>query len=186
LAGAELYRFTDQDGHTYYTNTPGDGRVKVALPIEKLRPQALSAASPGEGRKREAFQSIISSASRIFSVDADLIRAVIKAESDFNPRAVSPKGAMGLMQLMPGTALEMGVADPFDPEQNIRGGVRYLSQLLRLWDGQMPLALAAYNAGPGKVPGRSEIPAFEETRHYIQRVLYYYRNLKSKNDFSKP
>jgi soluble lytic murein transglycosylase-like protein len=176
FVAADLYRFTDQEGNTYYTNTPGDGRVKVALPRQADRSNSVYP-SPLRDRKGN-FDPIISSASRNFSVDPDLVRAVIQAESNFNPQAVSPKGAMGLMQLMPATAREMAVTDPFDPEENIQGGVRYLSELLRLLNHKLPLALAAYNAGPTKVLARNEIPPIEETQDYVQRVLRNYKNFK--------
>jgi soluble lytic murein transglycosylase-like protein len=176
FVAADLYRFTDQEGNAYYANTPGDGRVKVALPLQADRSKSNSP-SPLRDRKGN-FDPIISSASRNFSVDPDLVRAVIQAESNFNPQAVSPKGAMGLMQLMPATAREMAVTDPFDPEENIQGGVRYLSELLRLLNHKLPLALAAYNAGPTKVLARNEIPPIEETRDYVQRVLRNYKNFK--------
>jgi len=176
FSAADLYRFTDQDGNTYYTNTPGDGRVKVALSPQANRSKS---GSPSLIQDRKGnFDPIISSASRNFSVDPDLVRAVIQAESNFNPQAVSPKGAMGLMQLMPATAREMAVTDPFNPEENIQGGVRYLSELLQLLNHKLPLALAAYNAGPTKVLARNEIPPIEETKDYVQRVLRNYKNFK--------
>jgi soluble lytic murein transglycosylase-like protein len=178
FAAADLYRFTDKDGNTFYTNTPGDGRVKVFLPLQQDRAKIGSSLSV-RNRKGD-FEPIISSASRNYSVDPDLVRAVIQAESNYNPQAVSSKGAMGLMQLMPGTAREMAVADPFDPEENIHGGVRYLSELLRLLNNKLPLALAAYNAGPAKVLAKNEIPQIEETKDYVQKVLRNYKNLKKK------
>ena len=106
-----------------------------------------------------------------------LIRAVIKAESDFNPSAVSDKGAMGIMQLIPETARDMRVADPFNPEENIRGGSRYLRLMLDEFDGNLELALAAYNAGPEAVRRYGGIPPFEETRTYVERVKKYLHEL---------
>lgn len=103
-------------------------------------------------------------------VSADLVRAVIQVESAFNPAAVSPKGAMGLMQLMPATATEFGVQNPFEPEQNIRGGVAYLKRLLDRYDQRLELALAAYNAGPGNVEKYGDVPPFSETRNYIRKI----------------
>jgi soluble lytic murein transglycosylase-like protein len=175
-AAADFYCFTDGEGNTYYTNVPGNGRVKVPLPIKKT----LSKPSSPSSLDIAAYEPIITSAGQRFTIDPDLIRAVIKAESNFNHRAVSPKGALGLMQLMPETAQEMAVANPFNPEENIHGGVRYLSKLLQLLDRNLPLALAAYNAGPERVVSRNEIPPIEETRNYVKRVMMYYEDFKGR------
>jgi len=173
-----VYCFQDNGGAKYYTNAPGPGRTKVRLPLGGGKGNKVKF---NPGRQNETYEPAISYASQIFSVDSDIVRAVIKAESNYNPRAVSPKGAMGLMQLMPGTAREMGVADPFDPEANIHGGVRYLSQLLELLNGDIPLVLAAYNAGPLRVVGKNRIPQIPETRNYVEKVLKYYNYLKGRN-----
>lgn len=177
VVAADIYTFRDEGGVAYFTNTPGHGRYKVRLPLKKA---GLKPAGTIPACHREAYEPIIASTSEHFTVDSDLVRAVIKAESNFNPQAISPKGALGLMQLMPGTAQEMGVADPFDPVENIRGGVRYLSRLLTTLNGDFPLALAAYNAGPSRVIGQNKIPPIRETRDYVERVLNYYRNLKER------
>jgi soluble lytic murein transglycosylase len=121
---------------------------------------------------------MIRTASRIYGLDHRLVRAVIKAESNFDPGAVSHKGAMGLMQLMPETARDMGVKDPFDPLQNIFGGVRYLKFLMNRFHNSLFLALAAYNAGPEAVAEHGGIPPFEETNAYLRRVLRYYMKYK--------
>ncbi len=129
---------------------------------------------------RVAIDAAIRSAARKFSVDEALIRAVIHVESGFNPKAVSPKGATGLMQLMPGTARRFGVANARDPLQNIHGGTNYLRVLLDLFNGDLRLALAAYNAGEGAVLKHNRrIPPYEETREYVQLVLGRYRQLRS-------
>lgn len=114
--------------------------------------------------------------SKKYNVDPNLVRAIIKIESDFNPEAVSKKGALGLMQLMPSTAKILGVKDPLDIEQNIRGGVNYLSRLIRRWPDDLKKVLAAYNAGEGAVLKHNGIPPYKETLRYIDKVLRAYRN----------
>jgi len=117
-----------------------------------------------------AYESLIQEAAAAYRLDPAMIRAVMRMESAFNPLAVSRVGAEGLMQLMPALALEMGVVDSFDPRDNIMGGVRYLSELLDRHDGNVTLALASYNAGPGNVDRYGGVPPFRETRHYVKAV----------------
>lgn len=128
-------------------------------------------AKPKVSARQRQYDYLIEEYARAQGVSPDLVRAVIQAESNFNPRAVSAKGAMGLMQLMPATARELGVSDPFQPAQNIRGGVTYLARLLAKYDQNVELALAAYNAGAGNVERYGNtIPPFRETRDYVRKI----------------
>jgi soluble lytic murein transglycosylase-like protein len=125
-----------------------------------------------------AYRDDIVSAAKLTGVDAALLRAVIHAESGFNPRALSYKGAQGLMQLMPSTAFELGVGDAFDPAENISGGARYLAELLRDFKGDVKLAAAAYNAGAGAVTKYGGVPPYAETQVYVQRVALLYQRYR--------
>jgi len=143
--------------------------------VERLaqRGQPISSKSgfvPLTGKDPSQFDALIEAAARRHGLSADLIKAVIRAESNFDPTAVSAAGAKGLMQLMDATAAELGVRDSFDPAQNIEGGAAYLRQMLDRY-GQVPLALAAYNAGPGAVDRYAGIPPYAETQTYVHRVL---------------
>ena len=124
------------------------------------------------------YESIIEEASKKNKLDPLLVKAVIKQESNFNSRNVSPAGAQGLMQLMPDTARELGVKNSFDPTQNVQGGAKYLKQMLDLFDGSLPQALAAYNAGPNAVRKYGQVPSYKETRNYVRQVLKDYDSLR--------
>lgn len=124
-----------------------------------------------------SFDGPIEKAAQEFDLPRDLISAVILAESGGNPKAVSPAGARGLMQLMPATGREMGMSDPFDPEANIRAGSKYLKQMVDMWDGDLTLALASYNAGPANVSRYGGVPPFQETRQYVNKVMTNYEDM---------
>ena len=121
----------------------------------------------------EAYDALIEEAARLYKLDANLIRGVMRAESSFNPMVVSPAGAQGLMQIMPALAEELGVTDPFDPRQNVMAGARYLRQMLDAHHGNLRLALASYNAGPGNVARYKGVPPFKETRNYVKKITEY-------------
>lgn len=176
----DIYRFEDEEGTVHFTDTPTDHRFKIFMrDLRKDKKLRTSFNLGRTGRRPEEFESIISKYSSDYGVDRSLVKAVIHAESAYNPQAVSPKGARGLMQLMPGTAHDLKVADTFDPQDNIRGGVRYLRFLLDTFRGDVPLALAAYNAGLSKVARHGGIPPIEETRNYVSRVLALQKNYQS-------
>lgn len=163
-AEAAMYSFVDEYGRLHFTNVPGDSRYKEVPGFDAVRQAAL------EGR----YGQFITAAAERYSLDPELIKAVIKVESSFNPYAVSEQGAMGLMQLMPDTAREMEVETPFEAEENIMGGSRYLRQMLNLFDGDLSLGLAAYNAGPSRVRENGAIPKIPETEQYVKKVMREY------------
>ncbi len=167
-AGNAIYAWTDDEGVTHFTNVRADSRFE-RVAFRKPPPVRL-----GPAPRNVRFDGLIGLTAREHRVQPALVKAVIAAESNFDPGAVSRKGAQGLMQLMPSTAATLGVADPLHPVDNVRGGVRYLRAMLDRF-GDTPLALAAYNAGPTAVDRYGGIPPYPETRDYVQRVLTYYR-----------
>ena len=168
LSLADIYKHVDKDGVIHFSNVP-TAEGKWILVIKEKRVQFSL------GKNFEKYDPEILKASQRYSVDYNLVKAVIKAESNFNPKAVSRAGARGLMQLMPQTANLLQVNDSFHPEDNIDGGVRYLRYLLNLYNDNLQLALAAYNAGENAVFKYRGIPPYQETQTYVQRVLRYYQ-----------
>ncbi len=166
---ADIYGYRDKDGFLRFLPTEAGARPN--------RPGAIA----GKGGCSAAVEGIIHRAASRFKVEPCLLKAMIKVESDFDQKAVSHKGAKGLMQLMPQTARDLDVNDPFDPIENIAGGTRYLSLLLDRFKHDLRLALAAYNAGPEKVESYGGIPPIEETQSYVTRVLRAYRLYKDKD-----
>jgi soluble lytic murein transglycosylase-like protein len=167
-AHADIYRYQDEKGAWHFTNINSDTRYQLYIRVRDEDPSVFI----------EKYDLIIEQASDTFGIDSSLIKAVIKAESGFDHKATSSKGAQGLMQLMPKTATDMEVRDPYKPDQNIFGGARYLSDLLGRYNNDMELALAAYNAGPENVEAYNGVPPFPETETFIKRVLDYYNKYK--------
>jgi hypothetical protein len=167
-AHAQIYSWREADGVLVVSDRPRTSDL-AAVPVRGATAIRATRAAPAAAHL--AFSDIILRESARHRIRPELVRAVIQVESAFDPRARSAKGAMGLMQLMPGTAADLQVTDAFDPEQNIRGGVTYLRTLLDRFDGNEELALAAYNAGPGAVARHgNQVPPFTETRNYLAKV----------------
>jgi Rod binding domain-containing protein len=163
--------------HIEKVKTAGENPVQINISPDKKVPGIKP--SNDVLNKINRYDEIINDASTFFGVDKNLIKSVIIAESAGNEKALSSAKAKGLMQLMNGTAKDMGVVDIWDPRQNIFGGTKYLAQMLRQYNGDVKLALASYNAGPGNVEKHNGVPPFEETRNYIDKVIGLYKNLNS-------
>lgn len=190
VADADIYRYETENGDILMTTEPRKGLklLDVIKDSKKDSKKVASQSSPSASNAPKttsktqqtpvqtspnAYESFIQEASKIYGIPVPFIKAVIKIESNFNPRAVSRTGAMGLMQLMPATAEHMKVKDPFDPRQNILGGTRYLRRLSDRYDGDINLILFGYHAGPGNVEQKRGVP-FEETQQYIKNVYFWY------------
>lgn len=179
---ADVYKFTDKDGVVHYTNIRPSGQQNVktfSFPCYASDPKCNQLDWENIPLNRGAFKTEIEAAAEVFAVDDALIRAIIHAESAYQPEALSPKGAQGLMQLMPATQAELQVADVFDPVSNIEGGTLYLARLLQQFDQNVELAAAAYNAGPGAVLEYGGVPPYRETREYVRRIKILYRRYRS-------
>ena len=177
---ANIYAFKDEQGITHFSNLPHlDKRYKLVYKIPTsplLRPNAWSPVGP-RVVNIEKLVPIIANAARLNGLDAKLVHAVIRAESGYNEHAISSKGAVGLMQLIPATAQRYGVINSYDPTQNISGGTRYLRDLLKMFNGNVELALAGYNAGENAViRAGNRIPPYPETMAYVPKVLNFYRS----------
>jgi soluble lytic murein transglycosylase len=178
-AWADIYQYVDEQGVVHFTNTSGGGKHHRKVRAESPRPDNSPAQTPRplsapSGASNETYSEIINSACGKYGVDPSLVQAIVKVESDFNPFALSRKGAMGLMQLMPQTAMELNVRNSFSPRENIEGGVKHLRYLMDRYEGNLSLALAAYNSGENAVRQWGTIPPFKETQQYVKKILHLY------------
>lgn len=182
-ARADIYTYTDADGVVHISNVPparrrGVRRIRTSTSNERSSTERAPRPSGGPRDRSpdryHAYDAHIREAAALYRLPESFIRAVIRVESNYQPSVVSHAGACGLMQLMPGTAAQMGVTDVFDPRQNILGGARYLRILANTFSGDLVLTIAAYNAGQGAVLRYRGIPPYEETQRYVRRVLRYY------------
>ena len=172
----DIYKYVDPEGVIHLTNVPTEHNVPYVLVMREKR---IIIQIKGD---ISGYDDLIAKTSEKYRVDSALVKAIIKAESNFNHRAISPVGARGLMQLMPATAATLHVQDSFHPENNIDGGVRYLRYLMNLFNGNLPLVLAAYNYGENTVLRyKNRIPPYQETQTYVRRVLDYFSRYSSGN-----
>jgi soluble lytic murein transglycosylase-like protein len=166
-AQADIYLYVDSQGVLHFTNTPTSSKYKVYMPEPSKYRSALY--------NIKSYDDVISEAAARNGLSSSLLKAVIHVESYFNPRAVSKKGALGLMQIMPENLDKLNINDPFDPWENIMGGAFYFKTMLERFSGQVDLALAAYNAGPTAVEKYNDIPPYPETQRYVRKVMRAFR-----------
>ena len=167
---SDIYMYIDSNGIVHFTNTPTSSDYKLYIKEKTQRIQ--------QGISTKKYDDIIKKAQKRYGVEFSLIKAVIQVESGFNPKAVSKRGAKGLMQIMPDNYKNLFVKDPFNPSQNIMGGTLYLQRLLKRYKYKLPLALAAYNAGPQAVDKYKSIPPYEETQNFVEKVMKTYSRYK--------
>ncbi len=180
-AATKIYGYVDADGQRHYTDMPDSNRYRRLLLSAHALTESGDHYDPTLLARSPQYDPIIETAAAAASVESNLLRAVIAVESGFNSRAVSKRGAIGLMQLMPATALRFGVSDPYDPRQNVHAGAQYLKFLIARFGQNLSLALAAYNAGEQAVDrSGGQIPPYMETQAYVPRVLKIYRMLANQ------
>lgn len=180
VAEADIFQYIDDQGVLHLTDKPDNKDATLLRNSAKKKTHKKSYHTPKELKGR--FNRYIDNISRDHNVDPYLIRAIVEVESSYNHLAVSPKGALGLMQIMPATAKRFGVKNPFDPYSNIEGGVRYLKYLLKLFDNELRLSIAAYNCGERRVIEQWQIPQIKETQNYVKKVMTRYSRYRSLNN----
>ena len=179
---ADIYSYTDANGTVHFSNVPDSRRYALFMRTakEKTEVPLATGSAPSNKGNRVRFTPLVEEAASLNHLDPALLHALITTESGYNPRAVSPKGAIGLMQLMPDTARRYGVSNVFDPSQNIHAGAHYLKDLLQMFNQDINLALAAYNAGEKSViKYGNQIPPYRETVAYVPKVLSHYRRFRT-------
>lgn len=184
-ARADIFSYTDDEGVVHFTNKPKNGQFQLYLKSpQRRRASSVAPVMPSDTStdRFTRYDEWIRQAAILYQIPEELIRAVIKVESDYDPRAVSPAGARGLMQLIPETALRMQVRDPLDPREAIFGGTRYLRVLANMFNGDLELTIAGYNAGEAAVVRHAGIPPYRETQFYVTKVLSYYRQYRATKD----
>lgn len=172
VSGADIYRYVDAEGVIHFSNTQPDGKFKLYL---REGPKAVPRAQASAISGASWMTGYVDRFSRANDLPPALVHAIIKAESNGQRKAVSRKGAKGVMQLMPFTSKRLRVNDPFDPIENIEGGIKYIKELLVTFEGDLTNTIAAYNAGPGAVRKYGGVPPYQETRQYVRRVMDLYR-----------
>ncbi|NWF53068.1 MAG: lytic transglycosylase domain-containing protein [Nitrospirae bacterium] len=172
---ADIYKYIDENGITCYTDSPVNNKADLIMKEKsEIENKSKTISKISISQNNNNYHTLVHEKATKYKMDPSLVKAVIKVESNWNEWAVSRKGAMGLMQLMPATAREMNVNNPFNPEENIEGGVKYLRYLLERFNGDLTLALAAYNAGPNWIEKFGVIPPITETKEYVRKVLSIY------------